>query len=165
MPTDCPNCDTDFNHPDFEGHDPERHDWIETDDGYICPTCGTEVADGDDEEETSGAADELRDLLEVEELSGLGPLADELKPQPLAPIAVAGLAEAIDELAGGNTATYVNTAADGINRVAVVTDDFTVRVLMLTSTWKWRGPYTPDDPEGWLTGRGYVPAPEVSADA
>jgi hypothetical protein len=110
------------------------------------------------------AADELRDLLEMDELSGLAPLADELKPRPLAPIAVAGLAEAIDELAGGNTATYVNTSGDGINRVAVVTDGFTVRVLMLTADWKWRGPYTPDDPEAWLTGRGYVPAPEVSTD-
>ena len=115
-------------------------------------------------QEETGAADELRDLLEMDELSGLGPLADELKPQPLAPIAVAGLAEAIDELAGGNTATYVNTDGSGINRVAVLTDDFTVRVLMLTSSWKWRGPYTPDDPEGWLTGRGYIPAPEVSTD-
>ena len=115
-------------------------------------------------QEETGAADELRDLLEMDELSGLGPLADELKPQPLAPIAVAGLAEAIDELAGGNTATYVNTDGSGINRVAVVTDGFTVRVLMLTADWKWRGPYTPDDPEDWLTGRGYIPAPEVSTD-
>jgi len=121
-------------------------------------------ADTESAEETP-AADELRDLLEMEELSGLGPLADELKPQTLAPIAVAGLAEAIDELAGGNTATYVNTQGDGISRVAVVTDGFTVRVLMLTTTWKWRGPYTPDDPEGWLTDRGYIPAPEVSDDA
>lgn len=121
-------------------------------------------AAGDTESE-EGQNDGPRDLLELEELSGLGPLADELKPQPLAPLAVAGLAEAIDELAGGSTATYVNTDGSGINRVAVLTDDFTVRVLMLTTTWKWRGPYTPDDPEGWLTGRGYIPAPEVSDDA
>lgn len=102
------------------------------------------------------------DLLEMEGLEGLGPMADELKDQPLAPVSAAALAEAIDELAGGNTATYVNTDGEGITRVGVVTDGFTVRVLMLTTTWKWRGPYTPDDPEDYLTSRGYVPAPEVS---
>jgi len=102
------------------------------------------------------------DLLDQEGLEGLGPMADELKDQPLAPVSAAALSEAIDELADGNTATYVNTDGKGITRVGVVTDDFTVRVLMLTSSWKWRGPYTPDDPEGYLTSRGYVPAPEVS---
>jgi len=121
-----------------------------------------EPVDGDGEAEEDLTEEDARDLMEIEDLEGLGPLADKLQPRPLKPIAVSGLAEAIDELAGGNTATYVNTDGDGINRIGVVTDGFTVRVLMLTTRWKWRGPYTPDDPEGYLTGRGYVPAPEVS---
>jgi len=95
-------------------------------------------------------------------IDSLGPLADELKPQPLKPLAATAIAEVIDELTGGNTATYVNTDGSGINRVAVITDGYTVRVLMLTSSWKWRGPYTPDDPEGYLNDRGYIPAPEVN---
>lgn len=103
-----------------------------------------------------------RDLLAVDGLEGLAPLAEKLQPHPLKPIAAAALSEAIDELAGGNTATYVNTNNTGINRVGVITDGFTVRVLMLTGDWKWRGPYTPDDPEGYLTSRGYQPAPEVA---
>lgn len=105
--------------------------------------------------------EKARDLLDVSGLEGLEPLADKLQPRPLKPIAVAGLAEAIDELAGGSTATYVNTSGDGVVRIAVLTDDSTLRLLMLTSSWKWRGPYTPDDPEGWLNERGYVPAPEI----
>lgn len=123
-----------------------------------------EAARPAESEPASEEEGEVRDLLEFEELSGLGPLADELKPQSLAPIAATGLAETIEELAGGSTATYVNTGGGGINRVAVLTDGFTVRVLMLTTTWKWRGPYTPEDPEAWLTDRGYIPAPEVSPD-
>jgi hypothetical protein len=98
-------------------------------------------------------------------LENAGQLADELKPQALKPAAATAIADVIDELAAGDTTTYVNTDGSGITRVAVITDRETVRVLMLTTSWKWRGPYTPDDPEGYLNDRGYVPAHEEVGDA
>lgn len=108
----------------------------------------------------------MPDLLDVDGLEGLADLPTELKDKALAPRAVAGLAEVIEELAGGNTACYVNTdSRGGISRLGVITDDFTVRILMFTTSWKWRGPYTPDDPEGYLNDRGYVPAPRISREA
>lgn len=121
-----------------------------------------DAVDGDEEADGKLTEDRARDLIEMDGLEGLGPLADKLKPQPLKPVAVAGLTEAIDELAGGETEAYVNTDGHGIDRIAVVTDEQTVRLLMLTSAWKWRGPYTPDDPHEWAKGRGYIPAPEVN---
>ena len=120
-------------------------------------------AEADTESPDEGGPDEPTGRREaiLNSIDSLGALADELKPQPLKPLAATAIAEVIDELAGGNTETYVNTDGSGINRVAVITDGYTVRVLMLTISWKWRGPYTPDDPEGYLNDRGYVPAPEV----
>lgn len=103
-----------------------------------------------------------REMVDTRGLESLAQLADKLNPHPIRPIAAEAIAEAVDELAGGSTATYINTSSSGINRVGVITDGFTVRVLMLSASWKWRGPYTPDDPEGYLNDRGYVPAPEVT---
>lgn len=109
-------------------------------------------------------ADAIEDL--TSEVAGLGELADELKSSPLTPKAAGALATTIRLLAGGDTATYVQTDRDGgITRLAVATDDLTVRVLMLTTSWSWKGPYTPDDPVEWVTDRGYEPAPEVNTDA
>jgi hypothetical protein len=46
-PPECENCSTDFNHPEFLDYDEERHDWHETPEGFVCPTCGTEaIVDG-----------------------------------------------------------------------------------------------------------------------
>lgn len=102
--------------------------------------------------------------LNVDAMDSLGALADELKPKPLVPLAVVAIEHAVAELAGGDTETYYQEPRGvnphGIERVAVLTDDFTVRILALTTRWKWLGPYTPDDPEAYLEGRGYVPAPE-----
>jgi hypothetical protein len=98
------------------------------------------------------------DAGDLQGVDGLGRLANELTPLPLKPDAATTIAETIDELAGGNTTMYVTTDDSGINRMAVVTDGFTLRLLMLTSSWNWRGPLVPDDPEGWLNDRGYVPA-------
>jgi len=117
----------------------------------------TESPDEDGPNDVAGIRETIRNSID-----SLGPLADKLKPQPLNPLAATAIAEVIDELAGGNTETHINTHGFGINRVAVITDGYTVRVLMLTSSWKWRGPYTPDDPEGYLNDRGYVPVREVS---
>jgi hypothetical protein len=120
----------------------------------------TDAESPDEDQDLS--KDEAHDLMDVDGLEGLGRLADELEPRPLKLIAATAIAEAIDELTGGSTTAYVNTNGSGINRVAVITDGYTVRVLMLTVSWKWRGPITPDDPEGYLNDRGYIPAPEVN---
>ena len=96
-------------------------------------------------------------------LEKLADIPDELDDRPLNPDAIGHVADVIDDLAGGSTAIYVN-GNEGIERLAVLTDGFTVRILMLTTTWKWRGPYTPDSPERWLSGRGYTPASEVDQD-
>lgn len=102
------------------------------------------------------------------DVPGLGALADELRSSPLTPMAAGSLATTIELLAGGDTETYVQTDRDGgVTRLAVLTDELTVRVLMLTASWGWKGPYVPDDVDEWITSRGYEPAPdvEVSEDA
>lgn len=121
-----------------------------------------DAVDGEEQADGKLTEDRARDLIEMDGLEGLGPLADKLQSRPLKPVAVAGLTEAIDELAGGDTEAYVNTSGHGIDRIAVVTDEQTVRLLMLTGSWKWRGPYMPEDPHDWAEDRGYIPAPEVN---
>lgn len=121
---------------------------------------------------TVGGADaELeREPIEGEPFDGatvdkLADIADELEDVPVSPVEAAGIVGLIDALAGGNTACYVNTSGQGIDRIGVVTDGFTVRYLALTTSWKWLGPYTPPAPETWLKARGYVPAPRLTSDA
>lgn len=104
------------------------------------------------------------------DVESLGALPDELRDEPLAPVSAGALGDAIDELAAGPTTTFVNGSRDyrreiGIDRIGVVTHDSgTVRLLMLTASWKWRGPYTRDDPEASLRARGYEPAPSLQDD-
>jgi len=43
-----------------------------------------------------------------------------------------------------------------------MTDAYTIRLLMLTNSWTWSGPLVPDDPEGWLNDRGYIPALDLT---
>lgn len=107
------------------------------------------------------ATEELADLLDVDGLEELNDLPDALKAQPLHELAATGIGEAVGELADGRTEAYMNTrSSGGVDRLAIVTDDTTVRILALTTGWKWRGPYTPEDPAGYLTERGYEPTPD-----